>query len=167
MYRNSPATTAMTRTVRKKASSGSENTASNVPVTRRQHPARNTETVIVTSMRKRGMGRSPYPLSAASAASSTLGLAEDGKAQGHQTGAQKHQQHGIGRHDVPDVTDQVGQRRGVTKDGSNSGGSSLLKSTLLSKRCMVAGGRSRTSNVQLQRLACYRYSTPPCNTLRC
>lgn len=139
MYRNSPAATAMTRTVRKNASSGSEKTASNVPVTKRQHPARNAETVIVTSMRKRGMGRSPYPLSAASAASGTLGLPEDGKAQGDQTGAQEHQQHGICRHDVPHVTDQFSQRRGVTKNGSHSGGRSLLKSTLLSKKCMVAG----------------------------
>lgn len=145
MYRNSPAATAMTRTVRKNASSGSEKTASNVPVTKRQHPARNAETVIVTSMRKKGMGRSPYPLSAASAASGTLGFPEDGKAQGDQTGAQEHQQHGICRHDVPNVTDQVGQRRGVTKDGSNSGGRSLLKSTLLSKKMYGCGERSRTS----------------------
>lgn len=87
------------------------------------------------------MGRSPYPLSAASAAGGTLGLAEDGKAQSDKTGAQEHQQHGISGHDVPNVTDQIGQRRGVTKDGSNSGGSSLLKSTLLSKKMYGCGGK--------------------------
>lgn len=75
------------------------------------------------------MGRSPYPLCAASAAGSALGLAEDGKAQSHQTGADEQRQNGIGGHDVPDITDQ---RTGVTKDGSNGGGSSSLGSALLS-----------------------------------
>ena len=78
------------------------------------------------------MGRSPYPLCAASAAGSALGLAEDGKAQSHQTGADEQRQNGIGGHDVPDITDQLSQRTGVTKDGSNGGGSSSLGSALLS-----------------------------------
>lgn len=51
------------------------------------------------------MGSSPYPLCAASAAGSALGLAEDGKAQSHQTGADEQRQNGIGGHDVPDITD--------------------------------------------------------------
>ena len=83
-------------------------------------------------MRKRGMGSAPYPLSAASAAGSTLGLAEQGKAQRNQTGADEQRQNGIGGHDVPDITDQRSQRTGVTKDGSNGGGSSSLGSALLS-----------------------------------
>ena len=91
------------------------------------------------------MGRSPYPLCAASAAGSALGLAEDGKAQSHQTGANEQRQNGIGGHDVPDITDQRSQRTGVTKDGSNSGGSSFLKSTLLSKKMYGCGERGRTS----------------------
>ncbi len=78
------------------------------------------------------MGSSPYPLCAASAAGSALGLAEDGKAQSHQTGADEQRQNGIGGHDVPDITDQRSQRTGVTKDGSNGGGSSSLGSALLS-----------------------------------
>lgn len=78
------------------------------------------------------MGSAPYPLSAASAAGSTLGLAEQGKAQRNQTCADEYQQHGITGHDVPDITDQRSQRTGVTKDGSNGGGSSSLGSALLS-----------------------------------
>ena len=116
----------------KKASSGSENTAVKILVISEQIPVRNTLTVISTSNRKRGMGRSPYPLFAASAAGSALGLAEDGKAQSHQTGADEQRQNGIGGHDVPDITDQRSQRTGVTKDGSNGGGSSSLGSALLS-----------------------------------
>ena len=91
------------------------------------------------------MGRSPYPLCAASAAGSALGLAEDGKAQSHQTGANEQRQNGIGGHDVPDITDQRSQRTGVTKDGSNGGRSSFLKSTLLSKKMYGCGERGRTS----------------------
>ena len=91
------------------------------------------------------MGRSPYPLCAASAAGSALGLAEDGKAQSHQTGADEQRQNGIGDHDVPDITDQRSQRTGVTKNGSNGGRSSFLKSTLLSKKMYGCGERGRTS----------------------
>lgn len=91
------------------------------------------------------MGSAPYPLSAASAAGSALGLAEDGKAQSHQTGADEQRQNGIGGHDVPDITDQRSQRTGVTKDGSNGGRSSFLKSTLLSKKMYGCGERGRTS----------------------
>ena len=116
----------------KNANSGSANTAEKTPLISAQIPVRNAETVIVTPKRERGMGRSPYPLCAASAAGSALGLAEDGKAQSHQTGADEQRQNGIGGHDVPDITDQRSQRTGVTKDGSNGGGSSSLGSALLS-----------------------------------
>ena len=62
------------------------------------------------------MGSAPYPLSAASAAGSTLGLAEQGKAQRNQTCADEYQQHGIAGHDVPDILDQRGQCGGVTQN---------------------------------------------------
>ena len=82
-------------------------------------------------MFERGMGFSPYPLCAASAAGGALGLPEEGKAQGDQTGAQENHDDRIRRHDVPDVLDQISQRRGVTKDGSDSS-SRALGSVLLS-----------------------------------
>lgn len=78
------------------------------------------------------MGRSPYPLCAASAAGSALGLAEDGKAQSHQTGADEYQQHGIAGHDVPDILDQCGQCGGVTQNSGDSHSGSSLGSALLS-----------------------------------
>lgn len=79
------------------------------------------------------MGSAPYPLSAASAAGSTLGLAEQGKAQRNQTCADEYQQHGIAGHDVPDILDQRGQCGGVIQNSgdSHSSGSSF-GSTLLS-----------------------------------
>ena len=83
-------------------------------------------------MFERGMGFSPYPLCAASAAGGALGLPEEGKAQGDQTGAQENHDDRIRRHDVPDVLDQIGQRRGVAENGRNSSGGSILNKTLLS-----------------------------------
>lgn len=78
------------------------------------------------------MGSAPYPLSAASAAGSTLGLAEQGKAQRNQTCADEYQQHGIAGHDVPDILDQCGQCGGVTQNSGDSHSGSSLGSALLS-----------------------------------
>lgn len=78
------------------------------------------------------MGSAPYPLSAASAAGSTLGLAEQGKAQRNQTCADEYQQHGIAGHDVPDILDQHGQCGGVTQNSGDSHSGSSFGSTLLS-----------------------------------
>ena len=109
-------------------------------------------------MKERGMGRSPYPLCAASAAGGALGSPEDGKAQGDQASADEQRQNGICGHDVPNVLDQRGQRRGVTKDGSDSGSRSL-GSVLLSLNLWL---REEESNLHLQgeNLASYLYSHP-------
>ena len=78
------------------------------------------------------MGSAPYPLSAASAAGSTLGLAEQGKAQRNQTCADEYRQHGIAGHDVPDILDQRGQCGGVTQNSGDSHSGSSFGSALLS-----------------------------------
>ena len=78
------------------------------------------------------MGSAPYPLSAASAAGSTLGLAEHGKAQRNQTCADEYQQHGIAGHDVPDILDQRSQSGGVTQNSGDSHSGSSFGSVLLS-----------------------------------
>lgn len=105
------------------------------------------------------MGSAPYPLCAASAAGSALGLAEERKTHSHQTGADEQRQNGICGHDVPDILDQRGQRRGVTKDGSNGGGGSSLGSALLSLDLWL---REEESNLHLrgENPASYLYSHP-------
>lgn len=80
------------------------------------------------------------PLPAASAASGALGFLIKRKTKSHQRRADEHQQQRIAGHDVPHVLDHVGQRTGILQNlGDGDGGSSLLKSTLLSKKIMDAG----------------------------
>lgn len=89
----------------------------------------------------KGVWGDPHtPLPAASAASGALSLPVERKAKSHQRRADEHQQQGVGGHHVPDGFDQVSQSSGIFQNlGNGDGGSSLLKSTLLSKKIMDAG----------------------------
>ena len=75
---------------------------------------------------QRGVGRSPHPLPAASAASGALGLAIERKAKSHQRRADKHKQQRIAGHDIPHVLDHIGQGTGIFQNlGDGDSGSSL------------------------------------------
>lgn len=110
------------------------------------------------------MGRSPYPLCAASAAGSTLGPTENAETERNKRGADEHRQQRIGGHDVPDVADQGSQSAGVTKDGSDSS-SGILNAYLLFMDLWLRGEESNPYR-RIQSPVCYLYTTPRCNTLR-
>lgn len=80
-----------------------------------------------------GMGRTPHPQAATSAAGGTLSLTEYAKADTQQRDTDEHQQNRVSGHHIPHITDNGFDRAHIAKDaGYGSGSGSGLRRFLLS-----------------------------------